>query len=391
MARNKDIPLIRNPPSGDGHHVTYRPMTARELTEREARQKDHEAMLARQDEYMRKRQIVAVEQKTVQAGCVFAKSCKLPDAVINYSNPSGMVPTDSLEDYGEIAWLGAREADDGGLLNLQTISGSTLSLGVGRLALRAPAMQVMPAIGAAASATLAGLLAVFWTPSLGDSALYSEDQLRALKQARTRVRLQIEQQADGSLKGYGFYTGKNRDWEMVDVVQIAMRGSQYIADLGDGIELIWTPAVDGTDILGIPKLEAAPQAPHIWVFPPTKQADAIIVNPIYPPEYKDFILVFPVGTGVRPVYVVVSVSHKYHPKPNVLPAFPGAKWAPPKTRMKGGGLRPRWKDGSGTIYEWDFQHGAVEKYNKRGKHLGEFDHNSGIQTKPADPTRSIEP
>jgi hypothetical protein len=35
------------------------------------------------------------------------------------------------------------------------------------------------------------------------------------------MRLQIEQQADGSLKGYGFYTDKNRDWEMVDVVQIA--------------------------------------------------------------------------------------------------------------------------------------------------------------------------
>lgn len=396
MAGNKDIPLVRNSPSGDGHYVTYRPMTASELAEREARQNAYDAMLARQDEYMRRRQIEAAEQKTVQVGCVFAKSCKLPDAVINYANPSGLVPTDSLEDYGEIAWLGARAVDDDGLLNLQTISGSTLSLGVGQLALRTPALVtpvsgVATAVGATTTAALTGLVAVFWTPSLGDSALYSEDQLRAMKQARTRMRLHIEQQADGSLKGYGFYTGNSRDWEMVDVVQIAKRDSQYVADLGEGIELIWTPAVDGADILGIPKLEAAPQAPHIWVFPPNRHADAIIVNPIYPPEYKDFILVFPVGSGVRPVYVVVSVSHKYHPKPGLLPAFPDAKWAPPKTRMKGGGLRPRWKDVAGTIYEWDFQHGAVEKYNKRGKHLGEFDHNSGSQTKPADPTRSIEP
>lgn len=66
------------------------------------------------------------------------------------------------------------------------------------------------------------------------------------------MRLQIEQQADGSLKGYGFYTGKNRDWQMVDVVQIALRESQYVADLGEGIELIWTPAEDGSDILGPP-------------------------------------------------------------------------------------------------------------------------------------------
>jgi hypothetical protein len=396
VAGSKDILRVKNPPSGDGHHVTYRFMTPSELAERDARQNAYEAMLARQDEYLRKRKVAEVEQKPVQVGCVFAKSCKLPDAVINYSNPSGMVPTDSLQDYGEIAWLGAREVDNGGLLNLQTVSGSTLSLGIGQLALRAPTL-VAPAIGAVVSvsavttAVLLGLVAVFWTPSLGDSALYSEDQLRSLKQARTRVRLHIEQQADGTLKGYGFYTGNNRDWEMVDVVQIALRESQYVADLGEGIELIWTPAEDGSDILGIPKLEAAPQAPHIWVYPPTKQADSIIVHPVYPPEYKDFILVFPVGSLVKPVYIVVSVSHKYHSKPSVLPAFPSAKWAPPKTRMKGGGLRPRWKDGSGTIYEWDFQHGALEKYNKRGKHLGEFDYNSGAQTKPADPTRRIEP
>jgi hypothetical protein len=390
VARNKDIPLVRNPPSGDGHHVTYRYMTANELAEREARQQDYEAMLARQDAYMRKRQIVEVEQETVQAGCVFAKSCKLPDAVINYSNPSGMVPTDSLEDYGEIAWLGAREADEDGLLNLETISGATLSLGVGRLELRKPVLRALPAVGAVASAALTGLVAVFWSPSLGDSALYSEDQLRALKQARTRVRLQIEQQADGSLKGYGFYTGNNRDWEMVDVVQIASRGSQYVADLGEGIELIWTPAVDGSDILGIPKLEATPQAPHIWVFPPTKQADAIIVNPIYPPEYKDFILVFPVGSGVRPVYVVLSQTgdHSYYDHPKTLPAFPDATRVKSKSSVQGGGRkRARWVDRKGRIYEWDYKSNAVEKYDKLGIHLGEFNHLTGEQTKPAKPGR----
>jgi len=54
------------------------------------------------------------------------------------------------------------------------------------------------------------------------------------------------------------------------------------------------------------------------------------VNPVYPPEYKDFILVFPVESGVRPVYVVVSISHHYYPKPHTLPAFPDAKWAQAK-------------------------------------------------------------
>ncbi len=37
MAGKKDIPRVRNPPSGDGHHVTYRFMNTTELAEREAR------------------------------------------------------------------------------------------------------------------------------------------------------------------------------------------------------------------------------------------------------------------------------------------------------------------------------------------------------------------
>ncbi|HEF4762515.1 TPA: S-type pyocin domain-containing protein [Pseudomonas putida] len=398
MARNKHFPLIKDLPSGDGHHSHYRYMTAEEMAVYDALQADYDAMLARQEAFMRRRNLVEQKQAITPRGCVFAKSCKLPDAVINHANPSGMVPTDRLSDYGEIAWLGAREVDDEGLLNLRTISGSTVALGVGQLALRAPAL-VAPAVGAAAAlgaattAALAGLVAVFWTPTLGDSALYTEEQLRALKQARSRMRLQVEQQADGSLKGYAFYTGTNLDWEMVDVVQIESRNSQYVADLGDGIELIWTPAVDGADILGIPKLEAAPQAPHIWVFPPNKHADAIIVNPIYPPEYKDFILVFPVGSGVRPVYIVLSVPGdlKYYPAPPTLPAFPGIRPAPLKTSVRGGGKkRRRWKDSAGRIYEWDSQHGRVELYTKQGKHLGEYDPETGEQTKPADPTRRVE-
>jgi len=43
------------------------------------------------------------------------------------------------------------------------------------------------------------------------------------------------------------------------------------------------------------------------------------------------------------------------------------------------------------VYEWDSQHGAVEVYNARGRHPGEYDHMTGEQLKPADPTREIEP
>ena len=75
----------------------------------------------------------------------------------------------------------------------------------------------------------------------------------------------------------------------------------------------------------------------------------------------------------------------YTPPPQGdLPIF-GAKRVRSKTQ------RARWVDDEGNIYEWDSQHGRVEKYNKRGKHLGEFDPNTGEQTKPAKPDRTTEP
>ncbi len=393
--RKKDIPRVRNPPGGDGHHVTYRDMTASELAEREARQSAYEAMLARQAAYEQERW-ATVDKKPVFSvtGSVFAKSCKLPNGIIDYSNPNGYVPADLVKQYGELMWLGGRSADPSGTIPLKRIGAGTVPVTLGRLALGGSATSsAAVAGGTVGAALLAGIVALLWPSSLGDSALYSEDQLRDLKQARSRMRLSVEQQADGSLKGYGFYTGQHPDWEMVDVVQFTSRADQFIADLGDGVELIWTPAINPADTLGIPALEAAPQAPPIWIYPPTPMADNIIVDPIYPPEYKDFILVFPADSGVRPVYVVLSVpgDHKYYPAPSSLPAYPDAKSAPLKTAVRGGGKkRRRWKDRSGKIYEWDSQHGAVEVYTKQGKHLGEFDPETGEQTKPADPSRRVE-
>lgn len=77
-------------------------------------------------------------------------------------------------------------------------------------------------------------------------------------------------------------------------------------------------------------------------------------------------------------------SWHYNPPPKNLPGFPKAK---PAKRL---GRRKRWTDDDGNIYEWDYQHGAVEKYSKNGKHLGEYDANTGNQTKPPDSTRSPE-
>ncbi|MBK3507381.1 colicin E3/pyocin S6 family cytotoxin [Pseudomonas sp. MF6747] len=331
-------------------------------------------------------------------GCVFTKPCQLPDGIIRYNDPSGYVPLELIKDYGHFSLLGGREVDSRGAVALRKISGSALPVGLGQLALRSAVVEsAATAAGTVAGGLLAGLVALAWPSELGDSALYSEEQLRSLQRARSQMRLHVEQRGDGTLKGYGFYTGNHADWQMIDVVQFQSRGDQFVADLGEGVELIWTPAVDPGDTLGIPALEAAPQAPVIWIYPPTEKAAQILVNPIYPPEYRDFILVFPVESGVRPLYVVVSVragDHKYHkaPKAEQITGFLNLIKAKPKTpKQGGGGLRERWIDEKGrTIYEWDSQHGELEAYRASdGSHIGAFSHITGEQLKPANKKRNI--
>lgn len=83
-------------------------------------------------------------------------------------------------------------------------------------------------------------------------------------------------------------------------------------------------------------------------------------------------------------------NHKYHPAPKLFEAFPDLQRAKPKTPIQGGGgLRKRWTDKKGNIYEWDSQHGTLEKYSRKGKHIGEFDPKTGRQTKQADLSRDI--
>jgi hypothetical protein len=320
MANTKDtFQVWRSYGTGTGGYRMLEPMNEAELAARAARQKDHQTLLARQEAYENSRLADPHPAPTPLIGCVFTKSCNLPDSIIDYHDPTGYVPLDRLEDYGEYALLGGRETDESGVLPLKKISGSALPAGLGMLALAGTVTGSAAAAGAGTvgATFLTGLVGLIWPSSLGDSALYTEEQLRSMARARTRVRLHVEQREDGTLKGYAFYTGKNRDWEMVDVVQFQLREMQYIADLGDGIELIWTPAANPGDTLGIPALQAAPSTPHIWVYPANEKAANIIVDPIYPPDYKDFILVFPADSGVRPLYIVVSWKYEdapYHSK-----------------------------------------------------------------------------
>lgn len=80
----------------------------------------------------------------------------------------------------------------------------------------------------------------------------------------------------------------------------------------------------------------------------------------------------------------------YHVPPDTLDAFPEAERVRGKTGFPGG-IRRRWKDRGGFIYEWDYRHGRVEKFTPRGVHLGEFDPVTGEMVKGPKGDYSVEP
>lgn len=83
-------------------------------------------------------------------------------------------------------------------------------------------------------------------------------------------------------------------------------------------------------------------------------------------------------------------AHEPVMAPRDLLGFPGARRVKAKTGFAGG-RRARWRDLNNDILEWDARHGRIERYDERGKHLGEFDAATGKQLSPPDPTRKVEP
>lgn len=353
------------------------------------------------------------EKPSTALGCVFAKPCTLPDGQIDYPRTA---PAELISSYGKASVLAASSANAAGDYPLSRLSGESVA-GLTALSLRG--LAVAGSTGGAISGTsaaggaavisggvvagaLAGVVALFWPSAMGNSDLYTAEQLRNMSSARTRVRFRIEQAVDGTIKAYGFHTAAKTGWEMIDVVQFKAQGSEQVSNFGDGITLIWTPAVDPTAAKGIPPLETGPQVPPIWIYPATDTAAKVLENPIYPPEYKDFILVFPADSGIQPLYVVMSVpraglpqlGHGYHPAPQTeeISGIPNLQEARGKTPKQGSaGTRKRWIDAKGrTVYEWDSQHGELEGYRASdGSHLGSFNHVTGEQIKPPVKSRNI--
>ncbi|EPJ84035.1 S-type Pyocin [Pseudomonas sp. CFII64] len=323
---------------------------------------------------------------------VFAKSC----APGNWCSTDAGTSVEPASNFGKVMLAGAMLLPDASAAVALAL-GADLGLGymAGSGIMQQRHSWAIRGLGGPASILILGML----LEKMGDGTLYTDEQLRSLTHAPTRVRFQFRQDPDGVLQVYGIHSKPSGD-DSVRTVQATWNANKTAMEAKlNGITIIWTPR-DG---------RLGPMPPLIYPDNSGAHLNNILVHPIpedtdsqiegFPGEditVEDCIVVFPAGVGWKSLYVVFARpfggDHGYHPPPRGLTAFPDAKIAPRKTTIQGGGgLRKRWKSKEGLIFEWDSQHGAVEKYNKRGKHLGEFDPETGEQTKEADNTREVEP
>jgi hypothetical protein len=262
-------------------------------------------------------------------------------------------------------------------------------MGLGRMAgggiMQRSHTWLLRGAGGPASLFIVGMLPT----KMGDGTLYTDDELRNLTQATTRVRFQLRRDGEGELQIYGIHSKASGD-DSVRTVQARWNADRSAMEAHlNGVTILMTPRRGRHG-----KLEPL-------VYPENSDArlGTILVHPIpddtdsqlegLPGEditAEDCILVFPADSGLRSMYVVYARpfngDHGYHPAPDKLAAFPNA------TDARQRGTRKRWVDKK-RIYEWDYQHGAVEVYDKQGNHLGEFDADTGEQTGKAKPERRI--
>ncbi|VVP89589.1 colicin E3/pyocin S6 family cytotoxin [Pseudomonas fluorescens] len=323
---------------------------------------------------------------------VFAKSC-VPG---KWCKTDAGTTTEPASNFGNVMVAGAMLFPSASTA-VATALGADLALGrmAGGGIMQRGLNWVIRGAGGPASVFVLGMLPA----KMGDGTLYTDDQLRGLERAPTRVRFQFRRDVEGALKVYGIHSSASGD-DTVRTVQVTWNADKTAMEGKlNGITIIWTPRLGP---LGeMPPLiypdDSGARLGTILVHPIPDNTDSQIEGlPGEDITSDDCILVFPVGSGLKSLYVVFSRpiggDHSYYPPPKGLTAFPDTRLAPRKTPIKGGGgLRKRWKSKDGIIFEWDSQHGAVEKYNKRGKHLGEFNPETGEQTKDADNTREVEP
>lgn len=234
--------------------------------------------------------------------CVFAKTCTVPPT----STEAGAV-IEPVTNFGQAVVMGSTAI-------ASTEGGATLGRVAGQAALETLGTWSLRGAAAAAGTAASTLLLALWPTSMGDSTL-TEEQLRGMTVAPTRVRFQFRRDAAGIMQVYGIHTSATSGMDSVPVVEVDWNKDRSAMEAKlNGITIIWTPN-NG------PVVQAPTTYPGV-----TDALENILVHPVaegtdsqlevYPASYdltwQDCILVFPADSGVPPLYLVFA-------KPTVRP------------------------------------------------------------------------
>lgn len=195
------------------------------------------------------------------------------------------------------------------------MASSTTETGLGRIAgeliLRSFAWSLelagTAAKGVAGPAGQVLLLAL--TPTLlGDDTFYSEEQLRQLRTATTRVRFQFRRDSQGLLQVYGIHTSARSGQDRVPVIKARWNAekSAMQAHLGT-LTSTWTPH-SGPVVTAPTRYPGLPdELPTLMVHPIAEGGDSQLQGaPLDELKVEDCIVTFPANSGIRSLYLVFA-------------------------------------------------------------------------------------
>ncbi|MDI2145831.1 MULTISPECIES: S-type pyocin domain-containing protein [unclassified Pseudomonas] len=239
---------------------------------------------------------------------VFAKSCT-PD---NWCQTEAGTTPEPASGFGKIMVAGAMRFPAASTAAAKAI-GADLALGrmAGGGILQQRLNWAIRGAGGPASVFILGMLPT----RMGDGTLYTDDQLRTLSRATTRVRFQFRRDAEGVMQVYGIHTGVSGD-DSVRTVKVRWNSDKTAMEAKlNGITILWTP--QRGPLGAMPPLvypEHGEPLSTILVHPIAANTDSQIE--ILPGEditAEDCILVFPAETGLKSLYVVFSKPARLMP------------------------------------------------------------------------------
>ncbi|MCK6191059.1 S-type pyocin domain-containing protein [Pseudomonas sp. EYE_354] len=243
--------------------------------------------------------------------CVFAKSC--------VSVPVGSTAAGTSPEHARNFGTTAVMASTGTAGVVGRIAG-TLGSDLGAWAVRGGL--------AGASAALNVMLLAFWPRDIGDSTLYTPEQLAGMRSASTRVRFQFRQDESGELRVYGIHTKADSGADRVPVAQARWNTdkSAMVAVL-DGISITWTPNKGPVVNAPSPYPGTSERLDNLFVHPVAVGQDSAISH--YPGReaedvtWQDTIISFPADSGLPPLYLVFAKSAVRPLEVDIYGAFSG--------------------------------------------------------------------